>query len=69
VRQAVREDASYLLAPSRLRIEVPAGVALVVIRVRHDVGDETFVLTLIALRDHDAGLYGEPILDGCLDSP
>ena len=67
MRQAVLQDAPDLLAPSRLRVEAPAGVAFVVLGVGHDVGDEAFVLALLTLRDHDAGLYGEALLDGGLD--
>ena len=55
VRQAVLQDAPYLLAASRLRVEAPARVAFVVLGVGHDVGDEAFVLALLAFGDDDAG--------------
>ena len=67
MRQAILQDAPDLLAPPRLRVEAPARVAFVVIGVWHDIGDEAFVLALLTLRDHDAGLYGETFLDGGLD--
>jgi hypothetical protein len=67
VRQAVLQYGPYLLAPSRPAVEAPAGVAPLVVGVRHDVGDEAFVLPLLALGDHDAGPYGETLLYGGLD--
>ena len=67
VRQAVLQDAPYLLAASRLRVEAPARVAFVVLGVGHDIGDEAFILALFAFGDDDAGSHGEALLDGGLD--
>src|SRR5215207_9143297 len=67
VWQAVLQNAPYLLAPPRLRVEAPSRVALVVLGIRHDIGDEAFVLALFALRDNEARPYGEVLLDGGLD--
>jgi hypothetical protein len=66
VRQAFLQDAPYLRAATRPRVYAPVGVAAVGIRGRNQIGDETLVLTLLALGDHDAALDREVLQNGGL---
>ncbi|CAA9492153.1 MAG: hypothetical protein AVDCRST_MAG12-2154 [uncultured Rubrobacteraceae bacterium] len=66
VGQDAPKDAPDLLAPPRLRVEAPAGEAVVFSWLGDDVGDEALVIALIALGDHHARPDGDVLLDGGL---